>query len=140
MDFKSLRVKYTLPLIAVISVVIVTYIAQTYLLGKKDDLISDYDKKYTPALSLILNADRDIYQAFVAQQAALSAYDPALENEFTENAQQVLDRFNQFTAIMKGSTEINQYITGFKGVYNQWLSESKEYFALVASQQDKVML
>ena len=140
MDFKSLRVKYTLPLIAVISVVIITYIAQTYLLGKKDDLISDYDKKYTPALSLILNADRDIYQAFVAQQAALSAYDPALENEFTENAQQVLDRFNQFTAIMKGSTEINQYITAFKGVYNQWLAASKEYFALVSSQQDKAML
>lgn len=137
MDFKSLRVKYTLPLIAVISVVIITYLAQIYLLAKKDSVINDYDKKYTPALSLILNADRDIYQALVAQQNLLFGANNDDISDFQDNAKQVQDRFNQFLGIMKGASEVNREVNGFKSAYNNWLTESNNFISLVNEGQEQ---
>ncbi|MGJ8691590.1 MAG: methyl-accepting chemotaxis protein [Thalassotalea sp.] len=140
MDFKSLRVKYTLPLLAVIIALIVTYLAEHALLLKKDTIIEDYDNKYTPALKLVLNADRDIYQALTAQQQLL--INPQAEHfqDFSDNAEQVQARFKKFTAIMKGSSLIAQHINGFDTAYDSWLSESNTYIDLVKSGAEKAEL
>ena len=140
MDFKSLRVKYTLPLVAVIIALIVTYVAQHSLLLKKDSIVEDYDKKYTPALSIVLNADRDIYQALTAQQQLLINGKSEYYKEFSDNAQQVKDRFKQFSAIMKGSPLIASQSSGFDNAYGQWLSASNEFIALVKSGEDQARL
>lgn len=131
MDFKSLRVKYSLPFVAVIVAILITFITGQILLTKKDAIIADYDNKYTPALSLILNADRDIYQALTAQQKLLFENNDAYINDFAENAQQVEDRFKQFSQLMKDSPYIASQIRDFNSAYQNWLNNSKDFIEMV---------
>ena len=55
------------------------------------------------AVTVILNADRDIYQARIALENLLSAAGDSETNkaEFLENAEQVKDRFKKYLIYLK---------------------------------------
>lgn len=92
---------------------------------------------YLPAVSQILNADRDLYQAQVAQ----TAYVDAILNDedgasylasFDENSQQALDRFQQTVKQLQG-TGVSEVGDGFKPAFDRWLGSARQVLDLAQS-------
>ncbi len=133
MQLKSLRVQYSIPIIIVTVVIIITYLAQSYLLTRKDALIQKYDEVYTPALSLALNADRDIYQAYIAQYEMLNNYTALSLKKYNDNADQVLERVNKFKETMSFSSDVIRSVSGFDVAYTNWRRSSSRFIEVAES-------
>lgn len=104
------------------------------------DLVSDTDdiaNNSLPAISEVLNADRDLYQALVAQTnlvdaAALGQTTESHLAEFNENAQQALDRMNSAVKRLQG-TGIAGKVAGFESAYQRWMQAAEQSMALAES-------
>jgi methyl-accepting chemotaxis protein len=104
------------------------------------DLVSDTDdiaNNSLPAISEVLNADRDLYQALVAQTnlvdaAALGQTTESHLAEFNENAQQALDRMNSAVKRLQG-TGISGKVAGFESAYQRWMQAAEQSMALAES-------
>ena len=101
------------------------------------NLVSDVDEvadNYLPAVSEILNGDRDLYQALTAQ---FSYVDAAFNREnntdnlkdFNENVQQAKERFGLAVNRLKG-TGVEEHSRGFDQAFAQWLASAKKVMAL----------
>jgi methyl-accepting chemotaxis protein len=130
----GLRAKIALPFVitAVALVVIGLFAVSTVR-----NLVSDTDNiadTYLPSVSEILNGDRDLYQALVAQ---MSYVDARLNNEpdedhvasFDENAGQARDRFNQAVERLEG-TGVSEVARGFDTAYERWLGSARRVLEL----------
>lgn len=78
-----------------------------------------------PAVSEVLNGDRDLYQALVAQNAVVDAAFLGRDTAdgralFDENIQQAFDRMNSAVERLRGSG-ISEKIEGFETAYNRWV-------------------
>lgn len=97
------------------------------------NLVSGIDflaEKLLPASSEILNGDRDLYQALVAQNAYIRARESNLPAEdllaaFHENAEQARGRIHSAKERLAG-TGFDQEMEGFDDVFNQWLSSAED--------------
>ncbi|SNC66570.1 methyl-accepting chemotaxis protein [Marinobacter sp. es.048] len=137
MDFGKrlgLRVKIALPFaITALALVIIGLFAVSTV----RNLVSDTDNiadTYLPSVSEILNGDRDLYQALVAQVAYVDAQLNNEEGEnylasFDENAGQALDRFNQAVARLEG-TGVSDVARGFDAAYERWLGSAQRVLEL----------
>ena len=96
-------------------------------------------KRYLNAVSLALNADRDLYQAQTALQDAIilaGMRGQAIEAEvadFNDNAQQALDRMVQARNIVQGEVENIGNGNQFRSDYDTWLKSANEVISLVAA-------
>lgn len=90
-----------------------------------------------PAQGVVLNADRDLYQALVAQQQLLLGGDPqvtaALTKDFAENADQAHERMQSYLKLMSQFPEISSQLDGFEGQYQTWRKQAEQVFALMAN-------
>ncbi|MDH4582104.1 methyl-accepting chemotaxis protein [Pseudomonas sp. BN415] len=91
--------------------------------------------RYLPAISLLLNADRDLYQAFIAERSLLDEaageHVQALKADHAENLQQAYDRVHKYAA-MDASVEAQQLVAQFDLGYSQWKATSQRVVALSA--------
>ncbi|ADP98286.1 methyl-accepting chemotaxis protein [Marinobacter adhaerens] len=137
MDFGKrlgLRVKIALPFVitAVALVVIGLFAVSTVR-----NLVSDTDNiadTYLPSVSEILNGDRDLYQALVAQMAYVDAQSNDEDGEnylasFDENAGQALDRFKTAVGRLEG-TGVSDVARGFDAAYERWLGSAQRVLEL----------
>lgn len=137
MDFGKrlgLRVKIALPFaITAVALVIIGMLA----VNTVRNLVSDTDNiadTYLPSVSEILNGDRDLYQALVAQMAFVDAQSNNEEGanylaSFDENAGQALDRFNKAVARLEG-TGVSDVARGFDAAYERWLRSAQRVLEL----------
>ena len=90
-------------------------------------------EKSLQSLALVLNADRDAYQAYVARVKAGSTNDPTVISEADasniENIQQVLDRASK--AAGNFSTETAEIFSEFKESFPKWKESSLQGFELI---------
>ncbi|MFY3773700.1 methyl-accepting chemotaxis protein [Marinobacter salsuginis] len=137
MDFGKrlgLRVKVALPF-AITAVALI--VIGLFAVSTVRNLVSDTDniaETYLPSVSEILNGDRDLYQAMVAQMAFVDAQFNNEEGEdylasFDENAGQALERFNQAVARLEG-TGASDVARGFDSAYERWLSSAQRVLEL----------
>ncbi|MBD8494012.1 methyl-accepting chemotaxis protein [Pseudomonas syringae] len=86
---------------------------------------------YFEAVSVVLNADRDIYQALVAQQRLMNKEGNADKNQvdFDENAQQVNDRFQKFRFFLADEPELLTPFASFDQLYREWVQASQSLHA-----------
>lgn len=137
MDFGKrlgLRVKVALPF-AITAVALI--VIGLFAVSTVRNLVSDTDniaETYLPSVSEILNGDRDLYQAMVAQMAFVDAQFNNEEGEnylasFDENAGQALERFNQAVARLEG-TGVSDVARGFDTAYERWLSSAQRVLQL----------
>ena len=127
MRLHSIRVQMILP-IALLALILIGLLLLMLLMSKvQQDAMRRQAENYFEAVTLILNADRDIYQALMAQEHLIAGKGDASENErdFMENAQQVWDRFNQFRELLADEPEVTQPFADFEHTYKQWLEASK---------------
>ncbi|MBR9827920.1 MAG: methyl-accepting chemotaxis protein [Oceanospirillales bacterium] len=91
------------------------------------NLISDTDNiatLYLPAISKVINGDRDLYQALVAQMAYVDASlrgeaSNELLTDFNDNVEQARTRFNQAVSGLDG-VGIRSAAQGFDSAFEQW--------------------
>ncbi|WP_276489141.1 methyl-accepting chemotaxis protein [Ectopseudomonas mendocina] len=83
--------------------------------------------RHLPAISLLLNADRDLYQAFVAERSLLDedsgAHAAELHAAHAENLQQAYDRVHKFAAMQPGS-EALALVAEFDRGFERWKATS----------------
>lgn len=97
------------------------------------ELISDTNRiatNYLPSVSKILNGDRDLYQAYVAQIRLVDAMSNDEDTEaflesFNENAQQARDRFDQASDLLSGSGAAS-IIQGFDDAFSRWEGSARK--------------
>ncbi|WAJ37580.1 methyl-accepting chemotaxis protein [Pseudomonas sp. GOM7] len=133
MRLHSIRVQMILP-IALLALILVGLLLLMLLMSKvQQDAMRRQAENYFEAVALILNADRDIYQALIAQEHLIGGKGNASENakDFAENAQQVWDRFKQFRELLAEEPEVTQPFADFESLYKQWLDASNSLNASV---------
>lgn len=117
----GLRWKIRLPL--TLLVILVVYMG-VYSMNTSKTLGADaitIAKVHLPEVELLLQADRDLYQALIAERALLAHDHPptaTLVAEQRDNAQQAYDRINQSLDI--SNTATNAEREEFKRRYSQW--------------------
>ncbi|HET8850189.1 MAG TPA: methyl-accepting chemotaxis protein [Marinobacter sp.] len=130
----GLRTKIALPFaITAIALLIVGL----FSVSTARNLVSDTEDiaaTYLPSVSEILNGDRDLYQALVAQ---MTLVDQAFNNEptadakadFAENADQARQRFDESVERLRG-TGISEVTQGYSQAFAQWRSSAERVIAL----------
>lgn len=137
MNFNSIRVKYTTIFVGVGLLMAISSFMTFKLLN---DFRLGFDKvstQYTPSISAVLNADRDLYQARVAELDALLNYTDkdSLANDlavYKENAQQAYDRMYVLLDLLKADKDIAVKVQGYEGAFNAWLKASQQVFDKLA--------
>lgn len=94
----------------------------------------DIAETYLTSVSRILNGDRDLYQAMVAQ---MSYVDAKINNEdgsrfkaaFEENAAQARERFESTTTILEG-TGVSAVAQGFDTTFESWQKSARQVINL----------
>ena len=129
----SLTLKLRIPL-AVIGVllVILSMLQLNTLNGvtTKSELING---TYTPALDKVLNADRDLYQAQIAERTlALGGNYEGLEASHKENLDQVFDRLRAVIA-MEVNDKTRDQAEAFLAAFAKWRPKSEKLVADVTS-------
>ncbi|MDU9407634.1 methyl-accepting chemotaxis protein [Pseudomonas sp. zfem001] len=92
--------------------------------------------RHLPAISLLLNADRDLYQAFVAERSLLDedsgSHAAQLRASHAENLQQAYDRVHKFAAMQPGS-EALALVADFDRGFERWKATSLRVLELANS-------
>jgi methyl-accepting chemotaxis protein len=127
MRLNSIRVKVMLPT-AFLAVILVGLLLFMMMMTKvQNEAIKWQAENYFEAISMVLNADRDIYQARLAQERLMNGEGNAEENkqDFLDNAQQVKDRFYRFREILKEKPELLAPFGKFDSLYDEWMNLSR---------------
>jgi methyl-accepting chemotaxis protein len=135
----GLRLKIALPF--VITSVALIFIG-LFSVSTTKNLVSGTDdiaETYLTSISRILNADRDLYQALVAQ---MSYVDARINSEdgsgfllaFEENADQAKERFETTVKQLKG-TGVSEVAAGFDTAYASWYQSAREVLSLAQTNQ-----
>jgi len=127
----NIRFKLSLSMGMVSVSLLLVYFAYGLLISKLNDGVTNFGHSYMPALSSILNADRDLYQAYVAQLEYLQAPSAALKSDFTENAQQATDKMNVFRNKLQNQPELLSSLSQFDRLYNTWKQGADTFFQLI---------
>jgi len=110
----SLKWKMSLPIV-IVTLLLLILSFQQYKSSKivTNDFVSIYEN-YVPALDLTLNADRDLYQAQVAERSlAMGSSNKDYMKSYKENVQQVDDRLSKVLELeinSKIKTEVTQFL------------------------------
>ena len=88
-----------------------------------------------PAQGVVLNADRDLYQAMTAQQRLLlqggqGASTAALKQDFEDNVQQAKDRMAKYLSIMQPYPEVVTQLSNFERLLADWLQPARQVNSL----------
>lgn len=130
---KSIRAKLTLAIGLVTLLLLVIYITYSSLTHKLNDGADTFGFRYLPSISAILNADRDLYQAYVAQLKYKDTRSKDELESFQENAQQAKDRMYKYKELMANYSDVQQKLQSFDQQFNSWKQESERFFKLVDS-------
>lgn len=127
MNIHSIRIKMLLPILFLAVVLIGLLLLMTYTKSTQENSMKLQTNHYFEAISEVLNADRDIYQARLAQEKILSGEGTIADNSavFTENAKQVKERFELYRNYLAGESELLKKFESFDGLYASWLSASQ---------------
>jgi len=121
----SLKIKLAVPISVIALLVVLLSIQQ---MSSSSSITSDFStiyESYVPALDYTLNADRDLYQAQVAERSiAMGASGNDLVKQHSENISQVRERIGKVAAL-DISPKINEYCKTFLAALESWSSNSQ---------------
>ena len=131
----SIQWKLAIP----IGVITLALILLTYKqVDSMSDITSDFNsiqENYFPAIDLTLNADRDLYQAQIAERTiAMGGFNEATFRSFEENVGQVSERLSK-VAKLQIDEPIKNLITEFLTAFRQWESASRSMMEKVRTNE-----
>ena len=131
--------KVMVPILLLAFILIGLYLFYAYITSMQQRAIKVQADHYFESIAEILNADRDLYQARLAQERIYSndGDNNANRKDFSENAQQVIDRFHMFKEHLKDEDDILTQTEGFESAYTEWKAHS---LTLMGKSEKKVNL
>ena len=135
----SIGIKYSIPLFVLAAALLLIVMVNAALTSNMEESSDTFPEDFMPAVSVVINADRDLYQARVAEISFVHASGDkfsSLEQDFEENAQQAKDRFDRYLNHMRDYPEIRNKFTGFESKYKAWLNSSRRVLQLKKNGQD----
>ena len=128
MRVHSIRLKMMLPIILLAVLVLAIFVFMQVITKIEARAMEKQTKSYFEAIAVVLNADRDIYQARLAQAEMLSNFGDKVKQlqDFHENVQQVYDRFQRYRKYLVDEPELVRPFSNFDQLYDDWLQSSKK--------------
>lgn len=127
MRLNSIRTKVTAPIALLAIILVALFLSSMTIIEKEKEGMERQSDKYFTASSLVLNADRDIYQAMVGRNAVVNNFGELKDNlaDFEENSQQVFDRFNGYLAALGDEPQLTKSLSNFNALFDQWQQAEK---------------
>ena len=138
MRFNSIRAKVTAP-IALLGVILIgVFSSSNYLIQVEKQHMQKQSDGYFSASNLVLNADRDIYQALVGRNAILHNQGNYADNlaDFEDNAQQVFDRFQAYRKALADEPNLLKQFSNFDTLFNKWKADEQRLLSQAQAGQD----
>ncbi len=138
----SLQTKYSFAFAIVIISLLLVDITGSQLNKSAQNHMLAFNQNVTPALSAILNADRDLYQAKVAILRVIFSADTSeraekQSNRYQENAKQAYDRMKAFESLMAPYPNVLSAVSDFDSAFNKWKISSDKLLSLVGQNKRK---
>ncbi|MDB2356165.1 methyl-accepting chemotaxis protein [Pseudoalteromonas sp. KS88] len=129
MKLHSIRFKSSLPILLLGIAIVVLIVGYTYLINMQKVVLDNQSERFLKAISVVLNADRDLYQAKVSELNLVTNKkgDAGELKNHSENAQQVAERFSQYLNYLSIYPEITANFSRFDMAFSRWLSASEAY-------------
>lgn len=122
------RWKITLPIAALALLLVLMGVFGMRGIERVSDSSEVLATRHLPAIGLLLNADRDLYQAFVAERSLLDSdageHVQALKASHAENLRQAYERVQKYAAMQPG-VEAMVLVEQFNGGFQQWSAVSQ---------------
>lgn len=136
--FNSIRVKFSLMFAIMAAALIIMAITDATQSRATVKQMQEFSQLFNPAISAILNADRDLYQAQLSEEVLLK---PDLSadirkseiDNWQENVNQARDRMGEFKKILKDHPQVLQSTNGFDAQFSLWYQASSEVINAVKS-------
>lgn len=134
----KISVKYAVAFIGVALSLIAVVAVDILLVNSVKNRMTEFSGTFNAAISAVLNADRDLYQAHVAELEYLRS-EPGSEKahmqmeEYEENAQQAYDRMHEFSRMLAAYPDIIEALSEFETLFANWAAQSEKVFSLHAS-------
>ncbi len=105
-------------------------------IGQVADSSTKLTNRFLPGISLLLNADRDLYQAFIAERSLLdegvTGQVAALTAAHVENLQQAYERVHKFADMQPGADAM-QLVRQFDEGFERWKATSQKVLQLAVN-------
>ena len=136
--FNSIRVKFSLMFAIMATALIVMAVTDAMQSRATVKQMQEFSQLFNPAISAILNADRDLYQAQLSEEVLLreelSADNRKSEiDNWQENVDQARDRMGEFKQILTDHLQVLQSTNGFEAQFSLWYQASSEVINAVKS-------
>lgn len=133
--FDRINVKYGVAFVAVALSLFFVVAVDAMLVNSVKQRMLAFSGAFNVATSEVLNADRDLYQARVAEMAYVdtksgSESAATIRNDFQENARQAYDRVQSFSELMADYPDVVATLDEFSQRYQAWTQASGQVFAL----------
>ncbi|WDE04280.1 methyl-accepting chemotaxis protein [Thalassomonas viridans] len=140
MNFSSIRVRYTVTFCSIAAFFIILVAMNFLLVAKTEKVMILLGQNFNPAISAVINADRDLYQARVAELQVLvsppgSARAQEYFQSYQENAKQAGDRMAKYKQLLSMYPDILAKLGRFDASYRQWQQDSEKVFTLIRQGQ-----
>ncbi|WP_024850142.1 methyl-accepting chemotaxis protein [Hydrogenovibrio kuenenii] len=122
----TIRVKASIPILVLAASIIALLFIFSEMLDMQKRSIELQADKFVKAISLTLNADRDLYQAKVAELNLVTHLGSAEKANASrnENAQQVSDRYAEYRSRMQDYPDVLAKSSTFKSDFKAWKQQS----------------
>ncbi|QRV25370.1 methyl-accepting chemotaxis protein [Marinomonas foliarum] len=132
MRFNSIRVKSSLPALVMSITFVIAMTAMGYIIDQLKTALDSQADSYGKASAVILNADRDLYQAKLAEQRMIAGIGVRADEDADrlENAQQVKDRLALFRQYLSAEPQVYKSLGDFDKSFSAWLSSSNAVVAI----------
>ncbi|CBL45208.1 Chemotaxis transducer [gamma proteobacterium HdN1] len=139
----ALRWKIGIPVMLVAAMLVVIGVLGFQSTHKALDASARATHRYLPAISLLLNADRDLYQAFVAERSLLAPQLDAttiadLRASHAENAAQGLERVQKYRDL-KPSDKAAALVARYYSAHAEWAKLSQQVVTLAQQNPDEAL-
>jgi methyl-accepting chemotaxis protein len=137
MNLTTIRAKYTALFSGLSIVFALSYIVNTSFVHKMEDALTDLGQTFNPSISAVLNADRDLYQARVAEISIATSNSSTVNSEwkqdFKDNAEQALERMETYKSLISNYQKDLPFLKQFNKSYEAWLGTANKVIQLAAA-------
>lgn len=142
MNFHSIRVKSTIPMLMLGVTLLIVVSMFSYLSAMQRSALDAQADNFLKAISVVLNADRDLYQAKLATTHFLNKFGDVEQQrkDVAENADQVKGRFGEYLGYLKAYPDITGRFSRFDHEFSQWLQSTNSLIGAADNQADLQML
>ncbi|KAF0807673.1 methyl-accepting chemotaxis sensory transducer [Alcanivorax xiamenensis] len=130
-----INVKYGVAFIGVALALWIVVGVNVLLVNSVKQRMLEFGDRFTPAITEVVNADRDLYQARLAEMAFLRGIPGTPEARanqafYEENAVQAQERITRMAELMDGYMDTGGKADEYRQLYETWRRESAKVFQL----------